>query len=176
MSADRFFLAWWCRQRVTSQFFPMVLNFPSFAQVLASPIPPHFNHCSFKLCGLQAWHLSLCSASVEIQFFQLPPDKLGKSSFIKDIAPLRSHQAALVQVVIVFNNQPVLRQIFLYTSSLLQNMLSSTQNTVHGLRKETVYKIKLKFMYCTKIDFPNCFSPTLIMGKKGHIYTQSVSS
>lgn len=139
------------------------------------PTPPPSKPNSFKLCGLQAWHLSLCSASVEIWFFQLPPDKLGKKSFIKDIAPLCSPQVALVQVMIIFNNQPVLGQIFLHTSSLLQNILSSTQNTVKGLRKETVYETKLKFMYHTKIDSPNCLSPTLIMETNGHIYTHSVS-
>lgn len=35
-----FFLTCSCRQRVSSSFFPMLFNFPSFVQVLACSLPP----------------------------------------------------------------------------------------------------------------------------------------
>lgn len=155
-------------------FFPWCSTFHHLFKYWPPLTPPPSNPNSFKLCGLQAWHLSLCSASVEIWFFQLPPEKLGKNNFIKDITSLHPPQAALVQVLTIFNNQPVLRQIFLHTSSPPQNVLNSTQNTVKGLRKATVYKIQLKFMYHIKIDSPNCLSPTLIMEKRG-IFIRKVS-
>lgn len=101
-------------------FSPWCSTFHRLFKHWPPPTPPPSNPNSFKLCGLQAWHLSLCSASGEMWFFQLPPDKLGKNSFIKNIAPLCSPQAPLVQVVIIFNNQPVLRQIFPHTSFLLK--------------------------------------------------------